>query len=109
MEKLIEAMKQGKVFLIGEFRGAKTDVIRYVDKKTGQASAFTATNYLVERPGALEVAMISQQVGDGTVDPTTIKVTAQKGKVYAFELSGMERVRGVFKARMPQGAEPLPI
>jgi len=102
-------MKQGKVFLVGECRGSRVEVIRYVDKKTGQAQAFTATNYLVERSGSLEVAMISQQVGNGEIDPATVKVTAQKGKFYAFELSGMEKVRGVLKARMPSGIEPLPV
>lgn len=109
MEKLIEAMKQGKVFLVGECRGSKTEVVRYVDKKTGQAMAFTATQFLVERPGSLESVMISQQVGDGSIDPAIIKVNAQKGKFYAFELSGMEKVRGVLKARMPSGIEPLPV
>jgi hypothetical protein len=102
-------MKQGKVFLVGECRGFKTEVVRYVDKKTGQTDAFTATNFLVERPGTLEVAIISQQVGRGEIDPTTVKVTAQKGKFYAFEVSGMEKVRGVLKVRMPAGIDPLPI
>lgn len=107
MEKLIEAIKQGRIFLMGEFRGARVEVIRYVDKKTGQATAFTSTTYLVERVGVAESVMISQQVGDGPIDPTTIKVMAQKGKTYAFELSGLEKVRGVTKARMPAGVEPL--
>lgn len=109
MEKLIEEMKQGKVFLFGECRGSKTEVVRYVDKRTGQAQAFTATNFLVERPGALEVAMISQQVGNGEIDPASVKPTAQKGRFYAFEISGMEKVRGVLKARMPAGVLPMPV
>jgi hypothetical protein len=107
MEKLIEAIKQGRIFLVGEFRGARVEVIRYVDKKTGQATAFTSITYLVERSGAAESVMISQQVGDGAIDAATVKVSAQKGKTYAFELSGLERVRGVTKARMPSGVEPL--
>ena len=109
MEKLIEAMKQGKVFLVGECRGSRVETIKYVDKKTGQAAAFTATNYLVERSGVMESVLISQQVGNGEIDPSTVKVTTQKGKFYAFELSGLEKVRGVLKARMPAGVEPLPL
>ena len=109
MEKLIEAMKQGRILLVGECRGARTDVVKYVDKRTGQKSAFTATTYLVERPGMMESVMISQQVGDGELDVSTVKVNVQKGKTYAFELSGLEKVRGVVKARMPAGAEPLPV
>ena len=68
-----------------------------------------STTFLVERVGVMESVMISQQVGDGVVDPSTVKVSAQKGKTYAFELSGLEKVRGVLKARMPAGVEPLPV
>jgi len=109
MEKLIEAIKQGRILLVGECRGARVEVIKYVDKKTGQKNAFTATTYLVERPGVMDSVMISQQVGDGELDVSTVKVTTQKGKTYAFELSGLEKVRGVVKARMPAGVEPLPL
>jgi hypothetical protein len=109
MEKLIEAIKQGRILLVGECRGSRVEVIRYVDKKTGQAAAFTSTTYLVERAGVVESVMITQQVGDGVVDVSTVKVSAQKGKTYAFELSGLEKVRGVLKARMPAGVEPLPV
>lgn len=107
MDKLMEAIKQGHIFLVGECRGARTEVIRYVDKKTGQAAGFTATTYLVERPGVMESTMITQQVGDDKIDPSTVKHTVQKGKMYAFEISGLEKVRGVLKARMPAGVEPL--
>lgn len=109
MEKLLEAIKQGRVFLIGEFRGSRVENIRYVDKKTGQANAFTSMTYLVERNGGAESVMISQQIGDGVVEASTVKAIAQKGKTYAFELSGLEKVRGVLKARMPAGVEPMPV
>ena len=107
MEKLIEAIKQGRILLVGECRGSRAEVIKYVDKKTGQKNAFTAITYLVERPGMMESVMISQQVGDGELDVSAIKLNTQKGKTYAFELSGLEKVRGVVKARMPAGVEPL--
>jgi hypothetical protein len=57
----------------------------------------------------MESVMISQQVGDGEIDVSTVKVTTQKGKMYAFEISNLEKVRGVTKARMPAGVEPLPV
>ncbi|MEO6053703.1 MAG: hypothetical protein ABIP97_06810, partial [Chthoniobacterales bacterium] len=62
MENLIKPMKEGKVFLLGECRGARVEVVRYVDKKTGQANSFTAITYLVERAGGMESVMISQRV-----------------------------------------------
>ena len=109
MEKLIEMLKQGRIFLVGEFRGSRVEVIRYVDKKTGQANTFTSMTLVVERIGGAESVLVTQQLGDGVVDAATVKVNAQKGKQYAFELSGLEKVRGVLKARMPAGIDPLPV
>jgi hypothetical protein len=57
VEKLINKMMQGAVLLVGEFRGAKTEVIRYVDKKTGQANSFTATNFSAQRLGKQSLYM----------------------------------------------------
>ena len=56
-----------------------------------------------------EPVMITQPAADGVVDASTVKVNAVKGKTYAFELSGLEKVRGVLKARMPLGVDPLPV
>jgi len=109
MEKAIEAMKQGRILLVGEFRGSRVENISYVDKKTGQKNAFISTTYLVERIGGAESVMITQPAADGVVDVSTVKVNAVKGKTYAFELSGLEKVRGVLKARMPVGVDPLPV
>lgn len=109
MEKIVEAIKQGRILLVGEFRGFRVETISYVDKKTGQKNAFISTTLIVERNGGAESVMITQPAADGVVDASTVKVNAQKGKTYAFELSGLEKVRGVLKARMPAGVEPLPV
>jgi len=109
MEKIVEAIKQGRILLVGEYRGSRVENISYVDKKTGQKNSFTSMTYVVERIGGAESVTITQQIGDGVVDASTVKVNAQKGKTYAFELSGLEKVRGVLKARMPAGVEPLPV
>jgi len=109
MEKIVEAIRQGRILLVGEFRGFRVENISYVDKKTGQKNAFISTTLIVERNGGAESVMITQPAADGVVDASTVKVNAQKGKTYAFELSGLEKVRGVLKARMPAGVEPLPV
>ena len=109
MEKLLEAIKQGRILLVGEFRGSRVENISYVDKQTGQKNAFISTTCLVERIGGAESVMITQPANDGVVDASAVKVNAQKGKTYAFELCGLEKVRGVLKARMPVGVDPLPV
>ena len=109
MEKLIELLKQGKILLVGECRGGKPEVVRYVDKKTGQACAFTSMKFMVERAGGMESVQVSQFLKTEALDLGAVKVTVQKGKTYAFELSGLENVRGVLKAKMPMEAVPIPI
>ena len=109
MEKLIEMLKQGKILLVGECRGAKPEVVRYVDKKSGQASAFTSIKYLVERAGGTESVQVSQFVKNAEIDLSTVKVQATKGKTYAFELSGLETKGGFLKAKMPAEAVPVPM
>jgi len=109
MEQLIEHLKQGKILLIGECRGAKPEVVRYVDKKTGQASAFTSMKYMVERASGMESVQVSQFLKNEELDPSTVKVTVQKGKTYAFELSGLEARGGFLKAKMPMEAVPIPL
>jgi len=109
MEKLIELVKQGKILLVGECRGGKAEVVQYVSKKTGQALAFTSMKYMVERAGGTESVQVSQFLKNEALDLATVKVTVQKGKSYAFELSGLEMQGGFLKAKMPMEAVPIPL
>ena len=109
MEKVIEAMKNGMILVLGECRGSKVETIGFVDRRTGQKAAFTVLNYLVERSNSMEPVLISQTLGDGTVDHASVKITAEKGKRYAFEITSLENGRGVLKGRMPVGVQPLGI
>lgn len=102
-------LKQGKILLVGECRGAKPEVVRYVDKKTGQSCAFTTIKYVVEREGGMESVQISQFIKNAEIDLATVKVQAQKGKAYAFELSGLEMKSGFLKAKMPVESVPVPL
>lgn len=58
MGKVIEAIKQGKILLLGEYRGHRVETIRYVDKKTGQKAEFLSIVYLVERRNGSEVVLV---------------------------------------------------
>jgi hypothetical protein len=53
--------------------------------------------------------IVSQNVGDGVIEPEKVKVVGVKGKTYAYELSGFERIRGMLRGRMPAGVEPFSI
>ncbi|MDX2080461.1 MAG: hypothetical protein SFU53_06720 [Terrimicrobiaceae bacterium] len=99
-------LRSGKILLVGEYRGHRVETIRYVDKKTGQKSEFVSLVYLVERGNGSDVVLVSQD--PRTKNPEEVKVSAQKGKVYAFELTNLDRERGMIRARMQPGVEPVP-
>lgn len=108
MEKILEVLRQGKPLVVGECRGAKPEVIEYVDKKTGQAAAFTSLKYLIEINGGTQAVQISQAIGDGKLDIASVKIPVVKGKVYAFELQSLLMKSGIMVAKMPAGAQPIP-
>ncbi len=109
IDKITKAMLQGKIFLVGECRGAKVEVVRYVDKKTGQSCAFTSLKILVERADGTETVQVSQFLARGEMDPQTVKIPTERGKAYAFELSGLESRSGFLSAKMQQEASPIPV
>jgi len=108
MEKLIQDMKEhGKVFIVGEFRGHRTETINYVSKKSGQVSAFSHLVFLVERSGKADSVSISKPIKESEVD--SVNVVIKKGQICAFEISTLKNERGFITAKMPATAEPLPI
>lgn len=107
MDKIVEAIRLGKILLVGEYRGHRVETIRYVDKKTGQAMEFLSIVYLIERDNGREVVLVSQD--PGTKNPADVKVKLERGKFYALELTSLENVRGTMRARMPINAQPSPV
>ncbi|MEY4300407.1 MAG: hypothetical protein RIR25_1643 [Verrucomicrobiota bacterium] len=109
MEKIIEMIQAGRVLLIGESRGAKPDVVRYVSKRTGQKEAFTKVVHVVEPLGGGVPVLVEQRAADTEVDPSTVKITVKKGQRYAFEIATLSIERGMKQARMVPGVEPVPV
>lgn len=107
MDKVKTMIDEGKVVLVGEVRGAKAEVVRYVSKKTGQKQAFTKITHVVELPNGSTPVLVEQVVSDQEVDPSIVKIGAVKGKVYAFALAALAFERGLGKARMIPASEPV--
>ena len=112
MEKLIEAIKQGRILLVGECRGSRVEVIRYVDKKTGQAAGVHVNPPISwNELGLVESVMITQQVRRrrcGRVHSQSEQ--RRKGKKHMPSSSrAWRKVRGVLKARMPAGVRAPPV
>lgn len=109
MDKIIEMIQSGRVLLVGESRGAKPDVVRYVSKRTGQKEAFTKVVHVVEPLGGGVPVLVEQRAADTEVDPSTVKITVKKGQRYAFEIATLTIERGMKQARMVPGVEPVPV
>lgn len=109
MEKIMKLINQGKVVLVGESRGAKAEVVSYVSKKTGQKQAFTKVTHVVEPLGGGVPLLVEQVVSDQAVDLTSVKLTVEKGKSYAFSLGSLAFERGMGKARMQPSTEPVAV
>ncbi len=109
MQKVIEMIQEGRVVLVGESRGAKVDVVRYVSKRTGQKEAFTKVVHVVEPQGGGVPVLVEQRAADTEVDPSTVKITVKKGQRYAYEIVTLAIERGMRQARLAAGVEPVPV
>jgi hypothetical protein len=107
MEKVKKMIDEGHVVLVGEVRGAKAEVVRYVSKRTGQKEAFVKVTYVAELPGSAVPVLVEQVVSDQELDPSTVKIATVKGKWYAFALASLSFERGTGKARMLPLSEPV--
>lgn len=109
MENILKMIQEGRVLIVGESRGAKVDVVRYVSKRTGQKEAFTKVVHVVEPLGGGVPVLVEQRAADTEVDPSTVKITVKKGQQYAFEVASLANDRGVKQARMVPNVEPVAI
>lgn len=91
----ITLVLEGKPLIIVEYRGITPDVIKYRDKKTGNAVERTIAKHSVEM-GNSQV-MVTEWLPDGT-KPDSVVQPFKKGAKCVLELEGMEPMQGFYKA-----------
>jgi hypothetical protein len=100
----------GHLIVAGEFRGVRTEVVGWVDRKTGLKNLFLRVTYVVERHllRGMELAMISRAFPEPHPDPAPITAAVVKGRWYMFEVVSVNRDKnGIVSAKMEPGVDPV--
>jgi len=96
-EQLQKKLADGGIFLVGEYRVGKPDLISYRDKLSGKTASFKQVVHSVEA-GQMVVA-IQERLEDSTDLETGVKLPAKKGDRVLVELETLERIQGFYRAR----------
>lgn len=109
-EHLSELVMGGMFFVVGEYRGGRADLVKHVDRKSGLVLPRVIINYVVIRgpQNAVDVLKIQQWAPEAVTDPAQVKIELERGLLYAFELDGLNKERGIFTAYLSL-REPEPI
>lgn len=96
-EQLVKKLEAGGIFMVGEYRLGKPDLITYRDKLTGKGASFKQVVHSVEA-GDVVVA-IQERLPDETDLETGVVLPAKKGERVVVELETLERIQGFHRAR----------
>ncbi len=99
-EEVLAKIIAGRFILIGEFRGGRAESRGFVDTRTGKASKYVVLTYVVECAvtGSYDKIMIRHQAPSAVVDPASVVISLQKGRVYVFEIESLKKERGQIMA-----------
>jgi len=97
MLQLQKKLAEGGIFLVGEYRLGKPDLITYRDKLSGKSASFKQVVHSVEA-GQIVVA-IQQRLDDSIDLETGVVLPAKKGDKVMVELETLERIQGFYRAR----------
>lgn len=96
-EQLLKKMETGGIFMVGEYRMGKPDLVTYRDKLSGKSASFKQVVHNVEA-GDVVVA-IQERLPDDVSLETGVVLPAKKGERVVVELETLERVQGFHRAR----------
>jgi hypothetical protein len=94
--ELMREVVNGRLLIVGEFRGAYADADGYVDRTTGEKIAFVRAIILAECKvrGNLARAMFYQRLPESVETPEEAVFPYEKGKLYVFFLVTLKNDNG---------------
>lgn len=95
--QLLKRIEKGGIFMVGEYRLGKPDLITYRDKLSGKAASFKQVVHSIEA-GDVVVA-IQERLDDDVNLETGVILPAKKGEMVVVELETLERIQGFHRAR----------
>lgn len=96
-EQLAKKIEAGGIFMVGEYRVGKPDLITYRDKLSGKNASFKQIVHSVEA-GDVVVA-VQERLDDSVNLEAGVQLPAKKGERVLVELESLERVQGFHRAR----------
>lgn len=108
---LLEAVLDGQLFLVAEYRASHVGRRDFVDKDTGKAKGKVTVRHLIEVSGSAGIDSVTlfQSVPDDVTDPASVKIGFEKGKRYAFPLVNLAREKGKASGLLDTSREAIPL
>ncbi len=103
-DELAKEVLQGRLLIVGEYRGSRAEDAGYVDKKTGYKVEYIRATHLIECAwyDGVDRVLLTQAFPAAvtTVEQAVATFTYQRGLRYAFYLEWFKRDRGQLLARL---------
>lgn len=93
--EVLPLLEKGGIYMMGEFRSSKVEVVNYRDKVTGRAAKFASHLHVVETGDT--TITIQDRIEDG-VDAEKLKAPYSKGQKVLVHVDTLERVQGFLRA-----------
>jgi hypothetical protein len=101
-KQLLDAILDGQLYLVAEYRAGLATKREFVDKVTGKAKEKVSARHMIEVTGSAGIDSVTlfQGVPETETDPANVKMEWQKGmpwqkgKRYAFPLVTLGREKG---------------
>ncbi len=98
--QLLERVLDGRLILVGEYRGGKLDYKDIVDSASGQKIQTVQYVYAVECGAAFGTVRIFRPQPIPTAEVTVTTIGLEKGRRYAFELDRLVHKGGFVTAHL---------
>jgi len=95
--QLLSRIEKGGIFMVGEYRIGKPDLITYRDKLSGKSASFKQVVHSIEAGDT--IVAIQERLDDDVNLETGVVLPAKKGELVVVELETLERIQGFHRAR----------
>jgi hypothetical protein len=95
-KQLLDAVLEGQLYLVAEYRAGLATKREFVDTVTGKAKGKVSVRHLIEVAGSsgIDSVTLFQGVPESVTDPAAVVLEWVKGKRYAFPLVTLGREKG---------------
>lgn len=110
-KQLLEAVLDGQLYLVAEYRASHVGKREFVDKEDGKSKGKVTCRHLIEVSGCFGIDSVTvfQSIPENITDPAAVKIDLVKGKRYAFPFVSIGREKGKTSGLMDTNREVIPL